>query len=601
MTQRGLCNTLIHDPALRASSRRPCGLRRAHPGVRRSLLIGLLLAGAATAAAAEVEIYLEPERAYLGQPVRLVLTLSNFRTAEEPAAPTLSGAILLPPAGAAEQSSTVYDGITGRTTRRVARTYQYTLVPERVGTLEIPPFTVQVDGELRTTTPLHLIVLPHDLGEVLRATITLAEQRIYVGQRVRATLTIWIKAPRWGNQVLSIDAVRERLRAGALDPFPARVQERRTGTPPGVPGDQLWYAFELATDLRPDRPGPLLFDNIVVGVDYPTNRGTWNLLTRPEAPAIDVLPIPMDERPPHFSGAVGIYSIETRAHPTSVRVGDPIRLTVEIFGDGELDTLPPPLLEADSALTRLFRLPSEPLAGEVVNGRRRYQITLRPLAADAREIPALEYPYFDPLAGRFVVARSKPIPLAVEPVETVTLPDLAPLTRTATPELAGRDGLRDIETAEHRLLARAFRPAPTLIVLATLAPPALFTLAWVGVRLQRRTTGESQKLRGRRAYRAARLRLVTLPTDPPTAVAHTITLVLAHYLAERLGAPPGRVTGMSALEVLQQRGAHPELLTRWQVLLATCEQAAFAGSAFDAEALRREALAVLVTTEGQRW
>ena len=44
----------------------------------------------------------------------------------------------------------------------------------------------------------------------------------------------------------------------------------------------------------------------------------------------------MDGRPQSFSGAVGQYRLNVIALPTQVRVGDPIELTIDIYGDANV-------------------------------------------------------------------------------------------------------------------------------------------------------------------------------------------------------------------------------------------------------------------------
>ncbi len=157
-----------------------------------------------------------------------------------------------------------------------------------------------------------------------------------------------------------------------------------------------------------------------------------------------MLPVPQDHRPANFSGAVGLFDIEAHANPTEVRVGDPINLTIDIFGSGPLDTLPPPLLASDPALTRDFRVPTEPLAGETRSGTRHFEVVIRATNDRITEIPAIEYPYFDPDAERFVIARSDPITLEVEPAAELALPEPTQLTAPGIAdgtELQKLDGL----------------------------------------------------------------------------------------------------------------------------------------------------------------
>ena len=58
-----------------------------------------------------------------------------------------------------------------------------------------------------------------------------------------------------------------------------------------------------------------------------------------EAQKLAVLPLPAENMPANFSGAVGNYSMTVTAGPTNVAAGDPITVKVQISGRGALDAL----------------------------------------------------------------------------------------------------------------------------------------------------------------------------------------------------------------------------------------------------------------------
>ena len=64
-----------------------------------------------------------------------------------------------------------------------------------------------------------------------------------------------------------------------------------------------------------------------------------------------------------------------------------------------------------------FRVPPETLAGTARGNQKRFTQTIRAKRADVKEIPAIEFAYFDPQAGQYAVARSEPIPVLVSVVE----------------------------------------------------------------------------------------------------------------------------------------------------------------------------------------
>ena len=98
-----------------------------------------------------------------------------------------------------------------------------------------------------------------------------------------------------------------------------------------------------------------------------------------------VKPFPIDNRPDSFSGAVGKgFSLDVAADRTVVRVGDPIRLTMNLRGDGNIEGAALPSLSADGGLDpEKFRLPEGDVAGAFDSGQNE---TVRCLRSRSRRI-----------------------------------------------------------------------------------------------------------------------------------------------------------------------------------------------------------------------
>jgi hypothetical protein len=430
-----------------------------------------------------------------------------------------------------------------------------------------------------TTQAVKLTVHPSDADQLLAVEVSAGRSRLYVGQRVQLTMTIWVKPARYGNQLLDAPQMLRQVSPIEFGPFPLQVSRVTRRPRPGSDPAELWYAYEFVTSFVAERPGPLTFDNLEVGLAYPGRAGIRHLRARPTVSPAEVLPVPMEGRPPDYNGAVGLFDIEVGANPTEVRVGDPIDLTIDIFGDGPLETLPPPLLSANARLTDGFRLPGEQLAGEVQDGRRRFKLTIRARRDDVTEIPAIEYPYFDPDAERFVVARSDPVPLTVTPAaEIAPPPPTSPRGPSAGPSataLQALDGLRDIETAERMLLADLRPITPRLVGSVALAPPAVFLLAWTGLTWVQRRTADPARRRRQTALRTARKRIARARGLPPRDTARELTAALTGYLADRLNEPPARFTGSAALDLMRAREVPDDLIEQWALLVQGCEEASW--------------------------
>ena len=570
-------------------------------------LLGPLLCACSAAvlprAAAEpsVTLKVETQTAYANESLTISLTISDFRETAEPELPEIPNCTIRAAGGPADMSQMTI--VNGRRSESRTRTYQYELTPKTVGEFVIPPIAVQVDGQPLRTQATKVRVQPSDTDKLFAVEVTLGRARLYVGQRVPATLTIWVKSPYYGSQRLEAAYVLRSISPINFGPFPREISNAsNVGRMRTIDGKQeTYYAYDFVTPFVPEKPGRLSFDDIEVGIAYPTRTGTRNLRTHAVAPPIEVQPVPTAGRPPGFNGAIGLYDLKAYASPTSVRVGDPIGLTLEVFGDGPVETLPPPPLSANQTLMDGFRVPDETLAGEMKNGRRRFTVTIRAKRDNITEIPPIEYPYFDPDAERFVVAKTQAIPLTVTPAAEVEAPEI---TRPTTPSpgvattLEALDGLRDIETRETTLLATMTPIAPGVVTTIMFAPPAVFLLTWAGVAFVQSRAADPARRRRQAALRCARRRIGAARQRPPHELAGEIAAALAGYLADRLNEPPGRFTGQAAVEFLRARGLRAAVIDQWSAVVAGCEEATFAGGArADLDGLARQALACLTALE----
>jgi hypothetical protein len=203
-----------------------------------------------------------------------------------------------------------------------------------------------------------------------------------------------------------------------------------------------------------------------------------------------------------------------------------VKLTVTIHGDGSLDAASLPPLSAAGLSPKQFRLPDGEVAGVAEEHGKRFEVSVRVIDAGVKEIPPLEYSWFDPSTGRFESTKSQPIALSVRAATMVGADDVvsaappaetkhedekqkAPAARGAaqrgTPfTLTGAD--LAIETDVNRLQS----PAASL-----LGSPAF---AWVdygagilalaaGLLLRRRRAIDPEKAKLRKELRALRERV----------------------------------------------------------------------------------------------
>lgn len=574
----------------------------------RALGCGLLLACACLVAptlaqrqapknSAPLELQISNQQPFVEEPVLLQLIVHYEKNAAAPDWPSVPGATLTPAAGGAENVQRSFVG--AREVQRSAwRAFNAELTPHKAGTLEIPPISVLVDGVVKTTLPARITVRTDDGPALLRAEIVLDAPKIYVGQRVVATLQIWVLPPVIDGRTLDPQLVYNLLdpRHNGFGPFPAatRVHEERPRDSGGAA--QRYYVFDSTLEFAAERAGPLTFDDLVVAMRYPRRlrqdifgqidvSDARPVRARAAVSAPEVRPLPLEGRPPQFNGAVGRYNFVAWAKPTKVRVGDPIEFTMELSGEGALDSLPAPQLDMQPALQQNFRVPGETLAGKIVQKGKWFTQTIRAKRTDVREIPPVEYAYFDPVDEQYKIARSDTIPLTVTGDDLLAVDVEGLATPSGAPASApiALDGLRGNETRESVLLQRVAPPSVALIWLGALAPPGLFAAVALGRAAALRSGRDGARRRRSRALASAQERLTAAESLGPGQRTSAIESAVVAYLADRVNQPPARFTGRTVLDFLRERRIDEQMEQRLANLIARCEQAAYAGGA-DADA-----------------
>jgi hypothetical protein len=173
---------------------------------------------------------------------------------------------------------------------------------------------------------------------------------------------------------------------------------------------------------------------------------------------VTVLPFPTADKPSTFNGAVGQFHMQTALlTPSSVHVDDKIELSIDITAlNNNLHTVQLPDLNA-AGLPELFRIDEVPPAGSINGDKKNFTVSLHPLTSAVKEIPSIEFSYFDPKTQKYETLRSSPISLTVteasentpsatlppqeqKPVETIPtlspekIPEVIPTQQSVKPE-----------------------------------------------------------------------------------------------------------------------------------------------------------------------
>jgi hypothetical protein len=133
-----------------------------------------------------------------------------------------------------------------------------------------------------------------------------------------------------------------------------------------------------------------------------------------------VLPLPTDEQPANFTGAIGDFDMAVSAKPVNVEIGEPMTLTMEISGIGNFDRVEAPVFP-DSPDWKIYSPSATFLElGSSYNGIKTFEQAIVARNGAITSIPPLSFSYFDPGQKRYVTKTSEAVPIHMQRPATVT-------------------------------------------------------------------------------------------------------------------------------------------------------------------------------------
>jgi len=437
----------VRDAGRRPNQGRTKRARRV--AIATALLVLLALLVAVPAAAQKVQIRVGRGPHYIGDAVDLNVVAEGFEEDPEPQiepGPVPVGRLTYQ--GVSPQVSSSITIINGQMTRekRVSFTYHYRFSSSRPGRVAIPAFSVTQGAVTRSTTPIYLELRDIEESDELAIKLRLPEGPVFVGQRARVAIEFAV------SRELQRDLVSYALRVPLFessryrftdDPRDSKDTELQIQTDDGTlilagasreieRNGKKYLIVRAERTLIPLEAGTFDIEAASVTVDRGTRfrrdmfrsrqaTSVSKLKAIGKAVALEVAELPSKGRPPSFGGAIGRgYSIDVTADRSVVQVGEPIVLSFHVRGDGDLTTASLPRLDAEGLLDPAqFRVPDEPPVGRTEDDGKHFEATVRVLDNSVREIPALDYSWFDAATRRFETTRSRPIALSVGAAEII--------------------------------------------------------------------------------------------------------------------------------------------------------------------------------------
>jgi hypothetical protein len=573
---------------LRRERSLPAKCRR-HFLLLRLLFVQFILLAAFSLSAANFTATLDRETISLGESATLKLKFEGAQPQTMPEPPAIPNVQI-----GSEGSSQEFSFVNGVSSSSVTATYS--VMPTQVGDYTIPSFKVALDGRTFTSPPLRLKVLkaaapPASVpnsdsagqgSQPAFVRLVLPKKEVFVGETIVATLELYIQN---GVQGLADFKITSMPADGLTVGNRAQGQNHRVQI-----GNGVWTVVPLSIAITPVKSGPLNLGPILANavLVFPArnifeqmNGGSQRQVSvATDTETLQSLPLPSENVPPTFSGAVGNYTMAVTAGPTNLAAGDPITVKIQISGRGALDSIALP--NQDWKEFKLYpptAKPAETTEQLGVAGTKTFEQLVVPQSADVRQLPPVSFSFFDPDKKRYETVTQPPIALVVRPGGQGVMPAIAATTRGQEAPPA-----QDIVSIKQRPGILEPMSAPLIQqpwFVAVQAMPVLALIGAVVVRKRNESLANNPRLRRqRKVARAIRdgladLRKLAQEKNSDQFFA-TLFRLLQEQLGERLDLPASAITEAVIEDHLKPRGVSEKTLADLQELFQANNLARYA-------------------------
>ncbi|MGM0635388.1 MAG: BatD family protein [Bacteroidota bacterium] len=392
-------------------------------------LLGILFFGLISAQA-QVNFEAEASRDKLGLNERLKVEFTIDKDGDNFRAPDFKNFKRL----AGPNQSISQSWVNGKSSFK--KTYTYFLEPEKKGKLTIGQAEIEVNGKVYKTSPIDVEVTSavdqpnsaasraesqvsdaiHLVAEVSKSKPYLNEgiyvvYKLFIGRNVNIRNFRPIDDPKFKdfwNQNIDIDELELKEGEYAGEPY-QYVELRRT-------------------ILYPQKTGELIIEPATysLSVEVPTNRRDifgrrqYEMVERKvstKTRKIEVKPLPNENKPADFSGAVGQFDFDVKLSKNEIIAQESLSATVEVKGKGNLELFSLPKLKTPSKLevydperNKNVRVDARGMRGSISE-----KYTIVPQQKGKYPISSINFTYFDPKSESYKSISSNELLLDVKP------------------------------------------------------------------------------------------------------------------------------------------------------------------------------------------
>ncbi len=503
--------------------------------------------------------------------------------------------------------------VNGKTTSESSVSYTYILVADKEGSYTIGPASVKVDGATYTSNSVQIKVIREEnipKGQSGRgnsstrggsATLSsndafiraiVSKNNIYEQEGFTVTFRLYttynvtdlgkIQFPEFegfmveeidlpANQQMQIENFNGRnyytadLRKTLL--FPQRSGKIT------IPSGRIEMVFSVPSGRRIES----FFGSQEVMVDVKKA-----LVTNPVT--IDVKPLP-DDKPESFTGAVGQFTFRPSISTQQTRANEPITLTLEISGTGNLKLIQNPKIEFPSN----FEVYDPTVENKVqvtangLSGTKKIQYLVIPRYEGKYTIPAIEFSYFDLSTRSYKILKSPEYSIEVAKGDPSKANASSYINQQS---VKVEEDIRFLKIGQPTFHSKnEFFVGSFVYWLWYIIPLTLFICLYIVYRKQAEQNANVALMRNRQANKVAtkRLRMADrfLKEHRKEEFYDEVLRALWGYFSDKLSIPLAQLSRENVGAELYKQGIDESLITTFMQILDACEFARYAPAESD--------------------
>lgn len=331
-------------------------------------------------------------------------------------------------AGPSQSSS--FSSINGKTSYKL--TYSYVIQPLSKGVFTVPSASITYEGEIIRSNTIRITVTdaveipknPNDPRYIAQQNVHLVTEvsntNPYVGESISVVYKLFVDI----NQV-NVQNTREASAPSFNGFWNQNIEVKKWVAKNGTYGGKPHrFVIVRKTVLIPHKAGKLDIDplemEITAGVPIGRRDFFGNMLMNDVnftltsgKKAIYVKPLPEENKPFNFSGAVGDFSFSVTPSKTELKANESAQIKVELRGEGNLKLVKLPEISTPAGLEKYdpehkenIRTTLNGLSGNIFD-----QYAVVPQSRGKFKIPGVAFSYFNPKEERYYSVETDPIVL----------------------------------------------------------------------------------------------------------------------------------------------------------------------------------------------